>query len=98
MGLPDGVRAVSVAAGYVHSLVVGDDGLAYGTGWNFYGQLTGTGGRRTLTVLTGLPVGVRAVAAAAALTRWCSETTAWSTAPAPMKSGRSPAPTIASGR
>ncbi len=61
-GLPDGVQAVGVAAGYSHALVLGDDGVAYGAGGNYSGQLTGTGGRRILAPLTGLPVGVRAVA------------------------------------
>ena len=65
-GLPAGVRATLVAAGEGHSLAVGDDGVVYGTGSNGSGQLTGTGRRRTLTPLSGLPAGVRATAAAAA--------------------------------
>lgn len=60
-GLPTGVRAVAVAAGSDFSLVVGSDGRVYGTGDNTHGQLTGTGARSTLTPLTGLPAGTRAV-------------------------------------
>ncbi|GAB3259965.1 hypothetical protein [Nocardioides dilutus] len=53
-GLPAGVRGVTAAASWYHSLVVGDDGVVYGTGRNNYGELTGTGNRTTLTALTGL--------------------------------------------
>ena len=65
-GLPPGVEATGVAAGYWHSLVIGDDGKVYGTGVNESRQLTGTDDlKRTLTPLTGLPAGVRATVAAA---------------------------------
>ncbi|HQR27690.1 MAG TPA: hypothetical protein PLP61_11680 [Nocardioides sp.] len=61
-GLPAGVSAVAVAAGGYHSLVLGDDGIAYGTGDGSQGELTGTTSRNTLTPLTGLPEGVSATA------------------------------------
>lgn len=61
-GLPSGVRAVEVSTSGEHTLVLGSDGRVYGTGSNAYGQLTGTGDRSTLTALTGLPAGVRAIA------------------------------------
>ncbi|MFN8193700.1 MAG: hypothetical protein U0R80_05370 [Nocardioidaceae bacterium] len=66
-GLPDGVRATAVAAGTYHSLVLGDDGVAYGAGDNWSGQLTGPPSNhvRTLVPLTGLPEGVSATAVAA---------------------------------
>ncbi len=64
-GLPDGVAAVDVAAGWSHSLVLGDDGVVYGAGRNYAGDLTGSGDRSTLTPLTGLPVGVAATGLAA---------------------------------
>ncbi|WP_026163524.1 RCC1 domain-containing protein [Kribbella catacumbae] len=68
-GLPNGVRAAAVAAGASHSLVLGDNGVVYGTGRNAVGQLTGTNpaDRRILTPLTGLPAGVRAAAIDAGL-------------------------------
>ena len=48
---------VAAAAGDLHSLVVGDDGVVYGTGLNAYGQLTGTGNKKTtLAALTGPPI------------------------------------------
>lgn len=65
-GLPAGVRATAIAAGEGHSLVIGDDGIVYGAGWNGSGQLTGAGDeKRALTPLTGLPTGVHAIAIAA---------------------------------
>ncbi|MFN8194462.1 MAG: hypothetical protein U0R80_09285 [Nocardioidaceae bacterium] len=64
-GLPAEVRAVAVSAGWAHSLVLGDDGVVYGAGKNGSGELTGQGGRPTLTPLAGLPDGVRATAVAA---------------------------------
>ncbi|RBP99879.1 hypothetical protein CRD59_02275, partial [Bifidobacterium xylocopae] len=36
---PQGVRIVQVAAGYYHSLALGDDGKVYAAGWNGYGQI-----------------------------------------------------------
>jgi alpha-tubulin suppressor-like RCC1 family protein len=60
-GLPDGVSAVDVAAGYYETYVVGSDGVAYGTGRNQNGELTGSGQKDTLTAMTGLPEGVTAV-------------------------------------
>ncbi|WP_370617307.1 hypothetical protein [Mumia sp. Pv 4-285] len=65
VGLPAGVRAKAIAAGAVHSLVVGDNGVVYGAGLNDQGQLTGTGNRTVLTPLTGFPVGKVPVAVAA---------------------------------
>ncbi|MEU5099300.1 hypothetical protein [Streptomyces sp. NPDC020996] len=70
-GLPSGVRAQSIAAGYHFALVVGSDGKAYGTGVNGLGQLTDTSAdhsqdlKPTLTPLAGLPSGVSAKAVAA---------------------------------
>lgn len=66
-GLPAGVRAIGVAAGAYHNLVLGDDGVAYGAGDNWSGQLTGGPGNkvRTLVPLSGLPSGVAAEAVAA---------------------------------
>lgn len=61
-GLPSGARAVAISTGGDSSLVLADNGLAYGTGRNTQNQLTGTGDRSTLTVLTGLPSGVTATA------------------------------------
>lgn len=65
-GLPSGVRATGVAAGGVHSLVIGSNGAVYGAGGNRYGQLTGPqlDDTRTLSPLSGLPTGVKATAAA----------------------------------
>lgn len=65
-GLPAGVRATSVVGGFSApvSIVIGSDGVAYGTGQNDEGQLTGHAPRSTLTPMIGLPEGVRAVAAA----------------------------------
>lgn len=61
-GLPSGVKATAVAAGSSFALVVGSNGTVYGTGRNDRSQLTGTGSARTtLTPLTGLPVGAKAV-------------------------------------
>ncbi len=65
-GLPTGVRVRTFDTGQTHTLVVGSDGRAYGTGENSSGQLTGTGSPRALlTGLLGLPAGVRAVRTAA---------------------------------
>lgn len=48
--------------GVHHTVVVGADGLPYGTGHNTAGELTGTSGTdlTTLTAMTGLPSGVTA--------------------------------------
>ncbi|WP_324786598.1 hypothetical protein [Streptomyces sp. H51] len=70
-GLPSGVRAQSIAAGYHFALVLGSNGKVYGTGMNDGGQLTDTsadhsqGWKNTLTPLAGLPSGVSAKAVAA---------------------------------
>ncbi|MFA6575484.1 MAG: hypothetical protein WCS84_08680, partial [Nocardioides sp.] len=64
-GLPAGVRGVAAAGGAYHSLVLGDDGVVYGTGSNNFGQLTGAGDKATLTALTGLPAGVGGAVVAA---------------------------------
>jgi alpha-tubulin suppressor-like RCC1 family protein len=64
-GLPTGVLAVTASVGREHLLVVGSDGVAYGSGANYAGQLTGLGNRRRLGPLQGLPAGVRATAVAA---------------------------------
>ena len=56
-GMPAGVRATAISAGALHTLVVADNGVVYGAGLNDQSQLTGTGARRTLTPLTGLPAG-----------------------------------------
>ncbi len=65
--LPNGVKATTIAAGDGSSLVMGSDGLVYGTGGNASGQLTGSGNRVVLTLLGGLPSGIRATAIAAGL-------------------------------
>jgi alpha-tubulin suppressor-like RCC1 family protein len=52
-GLPTGVLAMDIAAGQEFALVLGSDGVVYGTGDNGYGQLTGTGDRDTLTAMAG---------------------------------------------
>ncbi len=62
--LPAGVKGVSVSAEWDDTLVLGDDGVVYGTGRNENQQLTGSGSRSGLQPLTGLPGGVRAVDAA----------------------------------
>lgn len=63
-GLPAGVQAKKVVAGPEHSLVIGSNGVVYGTGTNTDGRLTGTSTTlTTLTPLTGLPAGVKAVQA-----------------------------------
>src|SRR5882757_4073627 len=64
-GLPQGVKAVGVSAGRLHSLVLGSNGVAYGAGYGAVGEITGTADRSTLTLLTGLPAGVRAIEVAA---------------------------------
>ncbi|MCW2752291.1 MAG: regulator of chromosome condensation repeat family protein [Aeromicrobium sp.] len=56
-GLPSGVKAVTGAVGGNHTVVIGDDGKAYGTGWNADSQLTGTDDndrRATFKAMTGL--------------------------------------------
>lgn len=60
-GLPNGVIPIDVVCDDYHVLVLGDNGIVYGTGDNTYKQLTGTGNKNTLTALTGLPGGVTAV-------------------------------------
>ncbi|WP_456698486.1 hypothetical protein [Aeromicrobium sp. P5_D10] len=61
-GLPSGVKATAVAAGNNFTLVVGSNGTVYGTGRNDHSQLTGAAGARsTLSALTGLPAGTKAV-------------------------------------
>ena len=51
-GLPAGVEATGIGAGTDTSLVVGDDGVAYGAGSSRVGRLTGADSpRRTLTPL-----------------------------------------------
>jgi alpha-tubulin suppressor-like RCC1 family protein len=68
VGLPSGVRATAIAMGGQHSLVLGSDGVAYGTGDNSYGQLTGTlAYRTTLTPLAGLPTGVKVISISAGI-------------------------------
>lgn len=47
--LPGGVKAVKVDVGGDATIVVGDDGVLYGTGRNDGHQLSGTGDRSTLT-------------------------------------------------
>ncbi len=64
-GLPNGVTATAVAAGAQFQLVLGSDGTVYGAGRNVEGQLTGAGTRTSLTPLTGLADGRRAIAIAA---------------------------------
>jgi alpha-tubulin suppressor-like RCC1 family protein len=61
-GLPAGVRAKAVSAADANTVVLGSDGVAYGTGLNISSSLTGAGARSTLTPLTGLPTGVLATA------------------------------------
>ena len=57
-GLPAGVHAIAIAAGGHHTLVRGENGLAYGTGSNFAGQLTdhATDPQTTLVALSGQPL------------------------------------------
>jgi len=63
-GLPGGVLAIDVACGGSHTLVLGDDGVCYGTGSGISGQLTGTANKTTLTAMSsGSPGTVTAVAA-----------------------------------
>lgn len=66
VGLPAGVRATAIAAPVNNSLVVGSNGVAYGTGRNVNSQLTGLNpaDKTVLTPLTGLPAGVTATAVA----------------------------------
>ncbi len=64
-GLPEGIRAVAIDASNYSTLVLGSNGVAYGTGGNWSGSLTGELKRkRTLRPLVGLPTGVRATALA----------------------------------
>ncbi len=70
-GLPTGITPTRVYAGSASSIVIGDNGVTYGAGSNPNGQLTGiVGPRRPLLPLTGLPSGVRALAAAASDSTW----------------------------
>jgi alpha-tubulin suppressor-like RCC1 family protein len=65
-GLPAGVHATAVAMGYDFAVVLGSNGTVYGTGDNGSGQLTGaTNPTTTLTPMTGLPSGVKAIAVSA---------------------------------
>jgi alpha-tubulin suppressor-like RCC1 family protein len=65
-GLPAGVHVSAITAGNQYSLVLGSDGIAYGTGDNTYGQLSGSApGVSALTPLAGLPSGVHATAVSA---------------------------------
>ncbi len=65
VGLPAGVNARGVAAGSLHSVVLGDDNVVYGTGFNRFGQLSGTARRDVLTPIKGLPTDERPVQVAA---------------------------------
>jgi alpha-tubulin suppressor-like RCC1 family protein len=59
-GLPSGVRAGAISAGFAHTLVLGTDQHVYGAGYNGYGQLTGASAfHGTLTVFDGLPFGAQ---------------------------------------
>lgn len=62
-GLPIGVRAVAVAAGFQFVLVLGSDGVPYAAGVKA-DAITGSV-RSSLAPMTGLPAGRRAVAVAA---------------------------------
>jgi len=59
---PTGVRVKAFGMTYGHTLVVGDDGVAYGAGYGRHGVLPGTDKLwvRTLVPLIGLPEEVRA--------------------------------------
>ena len=59
-GLPGGVTAVSIYAQPSTTVVLGSDGVVYGTGLNTNSILTGSGNKTTLTAFTGLPGGVTA--------------------------------------
>ncbi len=64
--LPSGVSAVSVAAGFEHSLAIGSDGNLYAWGYNSSGQLgDGTKTDRNTPVQVFLPSGVSAVSVSA---------------------------------
>lgn len=66
VSLPAGVSALSVAAGGVHSLVLGSDGELYAWGDNSHGQIgDGSTVQRTTPVQVSLPAGVSALAIAA---------------------------------
>lgn len=71
-GLPSGIRATAVSAGFEHSVVIGSDGVPYGTGSNDSGAITGAdpSSRTTLTPMSGLPGGIAAAQAHAS--RWSS--------------------------
>jgi alpha-tubulin suppressor-like RCC1 family protein len=65
-GLPSGVKATAVAAGAAQTVVLGSDHRAYGTGFNFDGDLSGPASTySTLTPFTDLPLGVHVVSIAA---------------------------------
>lgn len=66
-GLPTSVTADAVDAGPDFTLVLGSNGVVYGTGANGFGQLTRSGGAdvTALRPLDGLPSGVKATAVAA---------------------------------
>ncbi len=64
--LPGNVAAVTVSAGWYHSLAVGSDGKIYAWGWNAYGQLgDGTTTNRLSAEAISLPGGVTAVSVSA---------------------------------
>lgn len=66
-GLPSSVTATAIDAGPDFTLVLGSNGIVYGTGANGFGQLTRSGGAdvTALRPLDGLPSGVKATAVAA---------------------------------
>lgn len=66
---PSGVRFTEVASGYVHSMALGDDGLAYAWGSNGLGQLgDGTNISANAPGQVALPTGVRATSIASSQT------------------------------
>ncbi len=65
VGLPKGVSARAIAAGSLHSVVLGEDNVVYGAGSNADGQLSGSGQRNVLTPVQGLPQRVRPMQIAA---------------------------------
>lgn len=58
-GLPAGTKAIAIAAGRTHSVVLDDLGRVYGTGKADLGQITGSTDRSTLTEFSDMPAGVR---------------------------------------
>ena len=59
VSLPSGVTATVLAAGGLHSMVIGSDGKLYAWGDNYYGQLgNGTTVTATTPVAVSLPAGV----------------------------------------